>query len=334
MRRRELIAGLLFAASPRWVQAQQTATVYRIAVVDPGRPTAEMSGGEQGWPEYRAFFEELRRLGYSEGQNVLVDRFGAEQHANKDFAELAREVVGSNPDLIVSITTPSSLSLQKETKTTPIVFIGLSDPVGSGLVSSVTKPGGNLTGSTDYEPSLGGKWVELLKEISPATTRMVVPFNGTTAPFARKFILSAEAAGVHLSVSLSVNDIRNIPELDRAIGAFAGSPNGGLVVIPDAFLGINYERTIQLARQHHLPAIYPYPFCPRAGGLASYNYDAIDLYRGGAGYIDRILRGAKPSDLPLQSPRKFDLIINLKTARTLGLAISPSLLARADEVIE
>jgi putative tryptophan/tyrosine transport system substrate-binding protein len=334
MRRRELVTGLLLAAAPGWLQAQQTAKVYRIAVVDPGRPIIEMSGGAQGWPEYRAFFDELRRLGYIENQNLLVDRFGAEQHANKNFAEVAREIVRRVPDLIVPLTTPLSLALQKETQTIPIVFLMPTDPVSTGLVSSVTKPGGNLTGFTDYEYSFGGKWVELLKEISPPITRIAIPYNGVTAPFAKKFIQSAEAAATHLSVSLSANDIRDLPELERAIGAIAIEPNGGLVVIPDSFLAINYERFIQLAHQYHLPAIYPYPWCPRAGGLASYNFDHAALFRAGAGYIDRILRGAKPSDLPVQSPRKFDLIINLKTARTLGLTISPSLLARAEEVIE
>jgi putative ABC transport system substrate-binding protein len=334
MRRREFIAGLSLAAAPEWLQAQPAAKVYRIAVVDPGRLIAEMSEGAQGWPEYRAFFEELRRLGYIENLNLLVDRYGAEQHANKNFAELAREMVRRVPDLIVTITTPSTLALQKETQTIPIVFLTLTDPVSTGLVSNVTKPGGNLTGFTDYEYSFGGKWVELLKEIAPATTRMTAPYNGATAPFAKKFIQSVETAASHLSVSLSASDIRDLSELEHTIGAFAVEPNGGLVVIPDSFLGINYERVVRLAYQHRLPAIYPYPFATRAGGLASYNFDHAALFRAGAGYIDRIFRGSKPSDLPVQSPRKFDLIINLKTARTLGLTISPSLLARADEVIE
>jgi putative ABC transport system substrate-binding protein len=176
MRRRELVTVLLLAAAPGWLQAQQTAKVYRIALVDPGRLVAEMSEGAQEWPEYRAFFEEFQRLGYIENLNLLVDRFGAEQHANRNFAELAREVVRRVPDLIVTIITPSSLALQRETRTIPIVFLTITDPVSSGLVSSVGKPGGNITGFTDYEYSFGGKWVELLKEISPATTRMAIPY--------------------------------------------------------------------------------------------------------------------------------------------------------------
>ena len=165
-----------------------------------------ISGGPQDWPWYRAFIDELRRLGYVEERNLLIDKFFAERHANTDYDEVAREVVRRSPDLIVSITTPSSLALKKETRTIPIVFLSLTDPVGSGLVSSMAKPGGNLTGFTDYEPSLGGKWVELLKEISPTTTRMAMYFNEATAPFARKFIVSAEAAAARLSVPLTADN--------------------------------------------------------------------------------------------------------------------------------
>jgi putative ABC transport system substrate-binding protein len=228
----------------------------------------------------------------------------------------------------------TSLALRKETRTIPIVFLTITDPVGSGLVSSIAKPGGNLTGFTDCESSLGGKWVELLKEISPATTRMAMYFNEATAPFARKFIVSAEAAAARLSVPLTADNLRDLLELEQAVAAFAAEPNGGLVVMNDTFSAVNYEAIIRLAHQHHLPAIYPWPFCPMHGGLVSYNFDLVALFRAGAGYIDRILRGAKPSDLPVQSPRQFDLIINLKTVRTLGLTIPASLLARADEVIE
>lgn len=330
MRRRELIASLLLVVAPERLQAQQTSRVYRLALLEP-RPIAEMTEGAETVSSYRALFGELRRLGYTEGVNLLVDRFSTGGHDNKELAEVVRDVIRRNPDLIVSTSTPAALALQKETRTIPIVFLTITDPVGSGLVSNLTQPGGNITGFTDYENSLGGKWLELLTEISPATTRVATPFNEATAPWAKKFIQSAEAAASRLSVSLSANDIRDLTQFKRAIAAFAAEPNGGLVVIPDAFLGINYELVIELAHEHHLPAIYPWAICPRRGGLASYNFNDVQLFRAGAGYIDRIFRGRRPSELPVEAPSKFDLVINLKTAKQLGLTISPSLLARADD---
>jgi putative ABC transport system substrate-binding protein len=176
-------------------------------------------------------------------------------------------------------------------------------------------------------------WVELLKEISPATARMAV-HSSLNYPFVEQFIQSAEAAAARLSVSLTVSNVQDLPELERDIAAFGVQPNGGLVVMADTLAVVNYQRIIQLAHQHHLPAIYPWPFCPRHGGLSSYSYDMISMARAGAGYIDRILRGAKPSELPVQQSTKFNLILNLKTAQALGLTIAQSLLARADEVIE
>src|SRR5215471_10595083 len=275
MRRRDFVAGLVLATAPGRLRAQQAAKVYRIAYVDPSSPIALISGD---WPTYRAFIDELRRLGYVEKRNLLVDKFSAERHANTDYDEVAREVVRRSPDLIVTITTPSSLALRKETRTIPIVFLTITDPVDSGLVSSMAKPGGNLTGFTDYEPSLGGKWVELLKEISPATTRMAMYFHEATAPFARKFIVSAEAAAARLSVPLTANNVPDLPELEQAVAAFAAEPNGGLVVVNDTFSAANYEGIIRLAYRHHLPAIYPWHFCPRHGGLISYNFDSLVLF--------------------------------------------------------
>jgi putative tryptophan/tyrosine transport system substrate-binding protein len=188
------------------------------------------------------------------------------------------------------------------------VFLSVTDPVGSGLVSSLAKPWSNFTGFTDYEDSLGGKWVELLKEISPATARMAM-HSSLNYPFVKQFIQSAEAAAARLSVSLTVRNVLDLPELERDIAAFGVEPNGGLVVMADTLAVVNYQRIIQLAHQHHLPAIYPWPFCPRHGGLSSYSYDMISMARAGAGYIDRILRGAKPSELPVQQPTKFNFML-------------------------
>jgi putative tryptophan/tyrosine transport system substrate-binding protein len=330
MKRREFIT-LLGAATVGWPlagRAQQLDRVPRIGVLS---LTAESDTRVQGW--LAAIRQRLPELGWADGSVRIDYRWG---DGNIDrLGMVAKELVESRPDVIFAGSTPSVTAIARATRTIPIVFANVSDPVGSGLVESLARPGGNLTGFTNYEYTVGGKWVEILKELEPRLRRIAIVFNPVTAPNqGSQYLRSIESAARSLAIEPISMPINDIAELDSGLRSFARDSNAGLIVMSDAFAVINRKILISLAARYHLPAVYPFPIMAEDGGLAAYGSDSVDLYRRAAVYIDRILRGARPSELPIQQPTKFTLLINLKTAKALGLDVPPTLLARADEVIE
>jgi putative ABC transport system substrate-binding protein len=240
------------------------------------------------------------------------------------------------PDVILAQTTQVVAALQRETKALPIVFVVVSDPVGSGFVASLPRPGGNITGFVNLEASLGGKWIEILKDIMPGATRAALLFNPDTATYSAYYLQPFEAAARSQGIEPMAAPVRSAAEIERVIAGLGGTPTTGLVIMPDAYTatGLNLGLIISLAARHRVPTIYPYRFMVAAGGLVSYGIDNVDLYRRAPSYIDRILKGAKPADLPVQLPTRFELAVNLKTAKALGIELPATLLARADKVIE
>jgi putative ABC transport system substrate-binding protein len=330
MRRREFIT-LLGGAAMAWpfgARGQQLDRLPKIGVLS---LTAASDTRVQGW--LAAIRQRLPELGWAEGSVRIDYRWG---DGNIDrLGAIAKELVESRPDVIFAGSTPSVTAIARETRTIPIVFANVSDPVGSGLVESLARPGGNLTGFTNYEYTVGGKWVEILKELDPSLRRIAIVFNPGTAPSqGSQYLRSIETAARSFAIEPISTPIHDIAELESVLRPFARQSNGGLIVMSDAFAVIHRKILISLASRYRLPAIYPFPIMAEDGGLAAYGSDSVDLYRRAAAYIDRILRGARPGDLPIQQPTKFALIINLKTAKALGLEIPPTLLARADEVIE
>ena len=258
--------------------------------------------------------------------------------ATADDAEarqrFAKELVALQPDLILSNNTPTTAALLQQTRAIPIVFATVSDPVGSGFVASLARPGGNVTGFQTAVGSLAGKWLELLKEIAPSANRVAVLFNPATAPYAEAYLSPFKAAAASLAVDAIAAPVRDMSELESVVATQARAPNGGLIVMPDSFTDVHRAEITSLAARYSLPAVYPRRIFAELGGLLSYGIDQFDNYRRAATYADRILKGAKPSELPVQAPVKFELAINLKTAKALGLDVPSTLLARADEVIE
>jgi putative ABC transport system substrate-binding protein len=248
--------------------------------------------------------------------------------------QFAKELVALQPDLILSNTTPTTAALLRETRTVPIVFALIADPVGSGFVASFPRPGGNVTGFVVTEGSLGGKWLELLKEIAPRIARVAILFNPIAATYAEYWLNPFKAAAAAMALEAIAAPVHDKSELETVIAALAREPNAGFAVMPDSFTDAHRREITSLADRYHLPAIYAYRFFSVAGGLLSYGIDLTDNFRRAASYADRILKGEKPADLPVQAPTKYVLTINLKTAKSLGLTVPPSLLARADEVIE
>jgi putative ABC transport system substrate-binding protein len=242
-------------------------------------------------------------------------------------------LVGLQPDIILTPGTPTTAAVQRETRTIPIVFANVGDPVGSGLVPSLNQPGGNMTGFAIFEPSLGGKWLELLSEIAPGLKRVAIMFNPNTAPVS-VYMPSFETAARSLKVVPIMAPVHSIEEIETAIIALGREPGGGLVVTSDAFMQVHRAPIISAAARNNVPAVYWVSFFARDGGLLSYGPDTVEVMRRAATYVDRILRGEKPGDLPVQFPTKFEMVVNLKTAKALGLAVPPSILVRADEVIE
>jgi len=247
---------------------------------------------------------------------------------------LAKELVALQPDVILSQITPTTAALLQHTRTIPIIFATVSDPVGSGFVASFARPGGNVTGFTSIEPTMAGKWLELLKEIAPRVARVAFLFNPVTARYAEYFLNPLKAASPSLGVEAIAAPVRDTSELESVVAALASEPNSGLIVMPDSFTDIHRAEITSLAARYRLPAVYPFHQFAEVGGLLSYGNDQRDNHRRAAGYVDRILRGAKPSELPVEAPVKFELVINLKTAKTLGLDVPVQLQQRADEVIE
>jgi putative ABC transport system substrate-binding protein len=281
------------------------------------------------------FLEALTKLGWVEGRSTHIDvRWVPASNDAESRLKIARELIAFQPDLIVSHGTPNTSTLHQLTRTIPIVFVNASDPIGSGFVASFPKPGGDLTGFITMEPTMAGKWLELLKEIAPRVTNCALLFNPATAPYADYFLGPFNAAAASLAVKGIIARVRDAGELETAITAQTREPNGSLVVMPDTFTTLHRAKITALANQHALPAVYPFRFFSTSGGLLSYGSNTNDSYRRAAGYADRILRGEKPTELPVQAPAKFQLVINLKTAKTLGLQIPDRLLAIADEVIE
>jgi putative tryptophan/tyrosine transport system substrate-binding protein len=330
MNRREFIAlfGGAAAAWPLVARAQQPAMPV-IGIM--------LGAATEDEPETRArlaaFRRGLEQFGWREGRNIKFEyRWPA---GNVELVKTyAAELVASAPDLIFTGLTPGVQALKRETHTIPIIFAGVADPIGSGLVPSLAKPEGNVTGFTAVEYAIVGKWLELLKEIAPGIERVALIGDPEADVFATNFLRSLEAIAPSFRVEALAAEVRSASDIERVIDAFAREPNGGLLTVPAVTASLHRALIFQMAARHRLPAVYPFRFYAIDGGLASYGPDPLDQYRRAAGYADRILRGAKPADLPVQAPTKFDLVINLKTAKALSLEIPPALLARADEVIE
>jgi putative tryptophan/tyrosine transport system substrate-binding protein len=329
MRRREFIAALGSAAVgwPLAARAQQPEPMRRIGVL---MGSAESDRDRQAF--VAAFREELQTLGWAENRNIRIDTRWAPPDG--EAIRLAMELVALQPDLILSHNTPTTAALLQQTRTIPVVFAVVSDPVGSGFVASFPRPGGNVTGFTNIEPTAIGKWLELLKEVAPRVARVALLFNPATAPFAEYYLSPFKAAAASLALDAIAARVRDTSELKSAIAVQARAPNGGLVVMTDSFVVAHRAEIISLAARYRLPAVYPFRFFAEHGGLLSYGNDLVDSFRRAAIYADRILKGAKPSELPVQAPVKFELVINLKTAKALGLDVPVHLQQRADEVIE
>jgi putative tryptophan/tyrosine transport system substrate-binding protein len=329
MRRREFIAGLGSAAAwPLVARAQQGERLPRVAVLYPG---AESEAQAQS--EVKAFMEGLAALGWSNGRNVQIDLRWAGVEVN-EIRRLARELLGLHPDVVFAVSTPSVNSIRSENHDIPIVFTSVTDPVAQGLVETLARPGRSITGFTVFEPEIGTKWMQVLKEIAPETKRAAVIFNPDTAPYYKLYMSSIEAAGASLAVKAIEAPVRSRSDIEAAISMLAREPAGAVISMPDQFAGTHRDLTIALAANYRLPAIYPYRFFALDGGLMSYGVDLNDMHRRAASYVDRILKGEKPADLPVQQPTKFELVINLKIAKALGLTIPETLLAIADEVIQ
>jgi putative ABC transport system substrate-binding protein len=278
--------------------------------------------------------EGLEQRGWSEGRNLRIDYRWASADSDRIRA-FAAELVATAPEAIFAHTTPATTRLLEATRNIPIVFASVSDPVGDGIVASFARPGGNVTGFTNVEASMGGKWLEILKELSPAVARVGFLFNPATSPGGGLYFLRPfEAAAPLFNVQPISTPVEDVVDIERAVAPLAVGANGGMIVNSDVFTTRHRAAIIAAAARHHVPAIYPFAYFAADGGLAAYGTDVRDLWRRAASYIDRILRGEKPADLPVQAPTKFELVINLKTAKALGLEIPPTLLARADEVIE
>jgi putative ABC transport system substrate-binding protein len=329
MRRRDFIA--LFAsaavARPFAAHAQQPERMRRIGVligIAPDDPVAQT--------RYAAFLQGLQQLGWIDGRNLRIETRWAAGNA-ADTRKYAAELVALAPDVIVSIGSANVGSLLQATRTVPIVFAIVIDPVGAGIVESLSRPGGNATGFMQFDYSLCGKWPELLKQIAPGVTRVAVLRDPAIAAGIGQFAV-IESVAQSVGVEVSPVNVSDAGEMERGVTAFARSSNGGLIVTASAQAVVHHDLIITLAARHNLPAVYSERTFAAAGGLISYGPNFIDQYRQAAGYVDRILKGEKPSDLPVQAPTKYELVINLKTAKALGLNIPPSVLARADEVIE
>jgi putative ABC transport system substrate-binding protein len=327
MRRREFITRLGVAATiwPLAARAQQPEQIRRIGVLM-GYPEAQS--------EFASFVQELQKLGWAEGRNLRTDiRWGIPADP-ESMHRFAKELVALQPELILSQSTPTTAALLQETRTIPIVFAIVADPVGSDFVASLARPGGNATGFVVTEGSLGGKWLELLKEIAPRVTRIAALFNPAMAPYADYWLSPFEAAAPSFAVEAIRAPIQDISELESVIAAQAREPNSGLFVLPDAFTFAYRVEIVSLAVRYRLPAVYAFRFFTELGGLLSYGNDLNENFRRAATYADRILKGEKPSELPVQAPVKFELVINLKAATGLGLTVPPTLLGLADKVIE
>ena len=326
--RREFVA--LLASTAAWplaARAQRAERMRRIGVL-----MGLVANDPEAQSRVAAFENGLRELGWVKGRNLSIEyRWAGDGNGLRDHAA---ELLAMEPDLILANTTPVTAALQKQSRGVPIVFTQVSDPVGQGFVSNLAHPGGNLTGFTSFEFSIGTKWLEALKQTAPHVMRVLLMFNPQSAPFAELFLGPVEAAAPHLSVAPIRAAVRDTADVDRVFDALAGEQNAGLMVLPDISMTNYREVIVALAARHRVPAIYPFRYFAVSGGLMSYGTDLAEVSLRAASYVDRILKGEKPGDLPVQAPTKYELVINLKTAKALGLDVSPTLLALADEVIE
>jgi putative tryptophan/tyrosine transport system substrate-binding protein len=330
MTRRQSIA-LLGGAAVAWplaVHAQQADRMRRVGVL---MAYAESDGEGQAF--VAEFQKGLQKLGWAEGRNIQFDYRWTALDAELT-QRFAKELTALQPDLIFSHNTPTTAAVLQQTRTIPIIFAVVADPVGSGFVESLPRPGGNVTGFINLEPAMAGKWLELLKEIARRVNRVAFLFHPETATYAEYYLKPFKAAAVSFAVDAVAAPVHDRSELESVIAAQAREPNGGLIAMPDSFLNAHRGEITSLALRYGLPAIYPYRFFPQVGGLLSYGSDQYDNFRRAAIYADRILRGTKPNELPVQIPFKFDLVINLKTAKALGLDVPFLFQQRADEVIE
>ena len=329
MRRRDFMKGIAGSAAawPLAARAQQAERMQRIGVL---MNTA--ADDPEGQARIAAFHQGLQELGLTLGRNARIDaRWGA---ADADSSRrYAAELVGLAPDVILASASAAVAALQQTTRTIPIVFTSLADPVGGGFVETLAHPGGNITGFSTFEYTLSGKWLELLKEVAPGVTRAAVLRDATVGSGVGQYAI-IQAVAPSLGVELRPIDTRDSGEIERAIVTFAQSPNGGLIIAGTPPALVHRDLIITLAAHHQLPAVYPLPFMAHSGGLIAYGPDSVSPYRSAAAYVDRILKGEKPADLPVQAPTKYELVVNLKTAKALGLTIPQSVLTRADQVIE
>jgi ABC-type uncharacterized transport system substrate-binding protein len=323
MKRREFITLLGGAAAwPLAARAQQGERVRRVGV-----QMNLAADDQEGQARIAAFQQGLQELGWSVGRNLRIDyRWGG---GDDRFRKNAAELVALAPDVILAVTSTAALALQRESRDVPIVFVSTIDPVGAGLVDSLARPGGNATGFTVFEYGISPKWLELLKEIAPRTVRVGI-FRDPTSTAQIGLLGGIQAAAPTFAVELRLIDVRDTGEIERSVAALARFPHAGLIV----HTNLHRDAIITLASRYRLPAVYSDRVLVTAGGLVSYGPDRVDQYRRAAGYVDRILKGEKPADLPVQAPTKYELVINLKTAKALGIEVPPTLLARADEVIE
>ena len=329
MRRREFITllGSAAAAWPLAAHAQQAERVRRVGVL-----MGQAADDPQGKARVAAFLQGLQQLGWTDGRNVRIDIRWTRGNPD-EIRKYAAELVALAPDVILGSGSPAVGPLLQTTRTVPIVFAAVIDPVGAGFVDSLARPGGNATGFTNFEYSTSGKWLELLKEVAPRVTRTAVLWDpGIAAGIGQLGAIQTVASS--LGVEVSPINVRDATEIERAVAAFARSPNGGLIVTGSGLAFVYRDLLVKLAAQHKLPAVYFERYFVAGGGLISYGVDLVDQFRRSAAYVDRILKGEKPSELPVQAPTKYELVINLKIAKALGLTVPPSLLARADEVIE
>ena len=330
MRRREFLklVGGSAVAWPLVARAQQPERMRRIGVL-----MGYAESDRQGQANVAAFRMGFQKLGWTEGRNVAIEyRWAA---AEADLVQrFAKELVALQPDLILTQNTPITAAVLQQTRTIPIIFANVSDPVGSGFVAGLPRPGGNVTGLIDIDASMAGKWLGLLKEVAPRVARVAFLFNPATAPFAEYYVTPLKAAAASFAVEAIAAPVRDTSELESVVAGHAREPDGGLIVMPEAFMNVHRAEVTSLAAHYRLPAVYPRRFFAEVGGLLSYGNDQSDNFRRAATYADRILHGAKPNELPVEQPTKFELVINLKTAKALGLTVPVHLQQIADEVIE
>ena len=328
MRRREFIAGL--GSTAAWPLAARAQPAERV------RPIGVLMPADENDPVYNsllsAFTQALADLGWTDGRNVRMDLRWTGGDSNRIRA-LAKELVGLQPEIILTNGTAPTVALQRETRTIPIVFALLADHVAQRIVARLDRPSGNITGFANWEPTMGGKWLELLSEIAPGLKRAAIIFNPDTSPVST-YMPSFETAARSLKVEPITAPVRSDVEIETAITALGREPGGGLVVLGGAFMAVHRAPIILAAARNNVPAVYTASFLAREGGLLSYGVDRVDIWRRAATYVDRILRGEKPADLPIQLPTKFEMVVNLKTAKAIGLNIPESFLLHANEVIE